>query len=190
MALPESAPPFMARALELARGVKGRTSPNPAVGAVLVRGGRIVGEGATEPYGGPHAEPMALAAAGDLARGATLYVTLEPCSHHGRTPPCADALVAAGIAEAHIATLATHPELRRNGIGRRLLARALQQAAQEGLRSAYLEVRAGNQAAQALYRSFGFVEDGRRPGYYKDNGEDAILMSLGLNVGMFERRNV
>jgi ribosomal-protein-alanine N-acetyltransferase len=92
------------------------------------------------------------------------------------------------VDEAHIATLATHPELRRNGIGRRLLARALQQAAQEGARSAYLEVRAGNQAAQSLYRSFGFVEDGRRPGYYRDNGEDAILMSLErLNVGTFER---
>jgi diaminohydroxyphosphoribosylaminopyrimidine deaminase/5-amino-6-(5-phosphoribosylamino)uracil reductase len=108
----------MARALELARGVKGRTSPNPAVGAVLVRDGRIVGEGATQPSGGPHAEPVALAAAGDLARGATLYVTLEPCSHHGRTPPCADALVGAGIAAAHIATLDPNPQVAGSGRAR------------------------------------------------------------------------
>ena len=76
-----------ARALQLARGVVGRTSPNPAVGAVLVRDGRVVGEGATHPPGGPHAEIVALRMAGAQARGATLYVTLEPCSHHGRTPP-------------------------------------------------------------------------------------------------------
>lgn len=87
-----------ARALTLGRSVHGRTSPNPAVGAVLVRDGRVVGEGATQPAGGPHAEIMALRAAGGHARGATLYVTLEPCCHHGRTPPCADALIAAGVA--------------------------------------------------------------------------------------------
>ncbi len=90
-----------ARALQLARRVLGRTSPNPAVGAVLVRDGVVVGEGATHPPGGPHAEIVALRAAGDRARGATLYVTLEPCSHHGRTPPCADALIAAGVAAVH-----------------------------------------------------------------------------------------
>ena len=108
----------MARALDLARAVKGRTSPNPAVGAVLVRDGRIVGEGATQPPGQPHAEAVALAAAGAGARGATLYVTLEPCSHYGRTPPCADALVAAGIAEAHIATLDPNPAVAGRGRAR------------------------------------------------------------------------
>jgi len=98
-----------ARALQLARGVVGRTSPNPAVGAALVRDGVVVGEGATHPPGGPHAEIVALRAAGDRARGATLYVTLEPCGHHGRTPPCADALIAAGVAIVHYATDDPHP---------------------------------------------------------------------------------
>lgn len=88
----------MRRALELADSAAGTTSPNPAVGAVLVRDGRIVGEGATRPPGGPHAEVVALAMAGEAARGATLYVTLEPCNHHGRTPPCTGAILAAGIA--------------------------------------------------------------------------------------------
>lgn len=100
---------YRARALALARSVLGRTSPNPAVGAVLVRDGAIVGEGATQPPGGPHAERVALALAGERARGATLYVTLEPCSHHGRTPPCADALIAAGVAAVAYATADPHP---------------------------------------------------------------------------------
>jgi diaminohydroxyphosphoribosylaminopyrimidine deaminase/5-amino-6-(5-phosphoribosylamino)uracil reductase len=105
----------MARALELARAVKGRTSPNPAVGAVLVRDGVVVGEGATLPYGQPHAEPVALRAAGERARGATLYVTLEPCSHWGRTPPCAGAVVEAGVVEVHLATLDPNPEVAGRG---------------------------------------------------------------------------
>ncbi len=89
----------MRRALALADAALGTTSPNPTVGAVLVREGRIVGEGVTQPPGGPHAEVGALAMAGGQARGATLYVTLEPCNHHGRTPPCTEALLAAGVAE-------------------------------------------------------------------------------------------
>ena len=105
----------MARALHLARQAKGRTSPNPAVGAVLVRDGRIIGEGATQPGGRPHAETVALAAAGHLARGATLYVTLEPCSHYGRTPPCAPAVVAAGVTEVHVATLDPNPLVAGQG---------------------------------------------------------------------------
>jgi diaminohydroxyphosphoribosylaminopyrimidine deaminase/5-amino-6-(5-phosphoribosylamino)uracil reductase len=113
---------YMARALDLARAVKGRTSPNPAVGAVVVRAGRIVGEGATLPYGQPHAEPVALGAAGERARGATLFVTLEPCAHYGRTPPCAAAVVEAGIAEVHLATLDPNPEVA--GRGRAWLERA------------------------------------------------------------------
>ncbi|TDE41245.1 bifunctional diaminohydroxyphosphoribosylaminopyrimidine deaminase/5-amino-6-(5-phosphoribosylamino)uracil reductase RibD [Antarcticimicrobium sediminis] len=87
----------MALALSLGRRGQGQCWPNPAVGCVIVRDGRIVGRGTTGPGGRPHAEPIALAQAGDLARGATAYVTLEPCSHHGQTPPCADALIAAGI---------------------------------------------------------------------------------------------
>lgn len=84
------------------------------------------------------------------------------------------------IDEAHIATIATHPEFRRHGIGRNLLVNALNEAVQEGAVRAFLEVRAGNEAALAMYRQMGFVEDGRRQRYYKDNGEDAILMSVDL----------
>ena len=88
----------LGRALELAAQARGVAYPNPVVGAVLVRDGAVVGEGATEPVGGRHAEVVALDAAGDQARGATLYVTMEPCAHHGRTPPCVDAVIAAGVA--------------------------------------------------------------------------------------------
>src|SRR6201996_8931784 len=88
---------FMQLALTLGRRGLGRTWPNPAVGAVIVKDGVIVGRGWTQPGGRPHAEPVALQQAGEAARGATLYVTLEPCSHFGRSPPCADALMAAGI---------------------------------------------------------------------------------------------
>jgi diaminohydroxyphosphoribosylaminopyrimidine deaminase / 5-amino-6-(5-phosphoribosylamino)uracil reductase len=94
----------MARARELGASVLGTTSPNPAVGAVLLdAGGALVGEGATSPPGGPHAEIAALAAAGGRARGGTAVVTLEPCAHTGRTGPCADALVAAGVARVVVA---------------------------------------------------------------------------------------
>jgi len=89
---------FMQLALTLGRRGLGRTWPNPAVGAVVVKDGVIVGRGWTQPGGRPHAEPEALKRAGEAARGATLYVTLEPCSHFGKSPPCADAVIAAGIA--------------------------------------------------------------------------------------------
>jgi diaminohydroxyphosphoribosylaminopyrimidine deaminase/5-amino-6-(5-phosphoribosylamino)uracil reductase len=89
----------MRRALALAERGRGRTSPNPLVGAVVVRDGDVVGEGWHEGPGTPHAEAAALAAAGDLARGATLFVTLEPCDHFGRMPPCTQAVVASGVAE-------------------------------------------------------------------------------------------
>lgn len=112
---------FMARALTLAREVEGRTSPNPAVGAVVVKDGRIVGEGRYEGPGSPHAEVVALESAGELARGATLYVSLEPCPHHGRTPPCTDAIVRAGVAEVHFAHL--DPDPRVSGQGRAQLER-------------------------------------------------------------------
>ncbi|MDE3127485.1 MAG: bifunctional diaminohydroxyphosphoribosylaminopyrimidine deaminase/5-amino-6-(5-phosphoribosylamino)uracil reductase RibD [Gemmatimonadota bacterium] len=100
----------MRRALDLAREGWGQTAPNPMVGAVVVRDGAVVGEGFHARFGGPHAEAVALDAAGPLARGATLYVTLEPCTHHGKTPPCADAIVAAGIARVAIATRDVYPE--------------------------------------------------------------------------------
>lgn len=89
---------FMALALSLGRRRMGQCAPNPAVGCVIVRDGRILGRGVTTPGGRPHAEPQALAQAGAAARGATAYVTLEPCAHHGRTPPCTEALIAAGVA--------------------------------------------------------------------------------------------
>jgi diaminohydroxyphosphoribosylaminopyrimidine deaminase/5-amino-6-(5-phosphoribosylamino)uracil reductase len=103
------------RALELAERGRGTTHPNPVVGAVLVRHGQVVGEGWHERQGGPHAEAVALEAAGERARGATLYVTLEPCAHHGRTPPCADAVVAAGVA--HVVVGAADPDPRTDGQG-------------------------------------------------------------------------
>jgi diaminohydroxyphosphoribosylaminopyrimidine deaminase/5-amino-6-(5-phosphoribosylamino)uracil reductase len=100
---------FLERALELAERGRGTTWPNPVVGAVVVRDGRIVGEGWHERQGGPHAEVVALQAAVGKARGATLYVTLEPCSHHGRTPPCVDAVLGAGIARVVAGARDPHP---------------------------------------------------------------------------------
>lgn len=91
--------PYFAHALSLAVTARGRTAPNPMVGCVVVSGGRIVGEGFHPAAGQPHAEVFALRDAGDQAHGASMYVTLEPCSHHGRTPPCTDAIIAAGIRE-------------------------------------------------------------------------------------------
>ena len=111
---------FMRRALEVAERGRGLTSPNPMVGAVVVRDGRIVAEGAHLRAGGPHAEVSALAAAGEAARGATLYCTLEPCNHHGRTPPCAPAVAEAGIVRV-VAALADPNPLARGG-GARLRA--------------------------------------------------------------------
>jgi len=93
----------MALALSLGRRGWGHTWPNPAVGCVVVRDGRIIGRGWTAPSGRPHAEPQALAQAGEAARGATVYVTLEPCAHHGQTPPCAQALIDAGVARVVVA---------------------------------------------------------------------------------------
>jgi diaminohydroxyphosphoribosylaminopyrimidine deaminase / 5-amino-6-(5-phosphoribosylamino)uracil reductase len=100
------------RALELAERGRGTTHPNPVVGAVVVRGGEVVGEGWHERAGGPHAEVVALEAAGERARGATLYATLEPCTHYGRTPPCVDRVVAAGIARVVVGSLDPNPKAR------------------------------------------------------------------------------
>jgi diaminohydroxyphosphoribosylaminopyrimidine deaminase/5-amino-6-(5-phosphoribosylamino)uracil reductase len=106
------------RALELAGRGRRTTRPNPVVGAVVVRDGEVVGEGWHERAGGPHAEVVALEAAGEQARGATLYVTLEPCSHHGRTPPCADAIVAAGVARVVAGAADPNPEVGGEGLAR------------------------------------------------------------------------
>ena len=101
---------YMRRALDLARRGWGQTAPNPMVGAVVVRDGDVVGEGFHARFGEAHAEVVALAAAGERARGATLYVTLEPCAHHGKTPPCVDAVIAAGVNRVIIAAADPNPE--------------------------------------------------------------------------------
>lgn len=106
----------MALALSLGRRGMGRVWPNPAVGCVIVRDGVIVGRGRTADGGRPHAETQALAQAGVAAKGATAYVTLEPCSHHGKTPPCANALIAAGIADVVVATGDPNPQVSGEGI--------------------------------------------------------------------------
>jgi len=133
---------FMRSALSLARRGLGETAPNPSVGCVVVRQGRVVGRGRTGPGGRPHAETEALAMAGDRARGATAYVSLEPCAHQGRTPPCADALVAAGIARVVIACRDPDPRVDGAGIAR--------------LRAAGVEVVEGVGGAEASAFNAGF----------------------------------
>ena len=125
----------MQRALELARTAFGSTSPNPAVGAVFVKNGIVSGEGYTRPPGGPHAEVVALAEAGERARGATVYVTLEPCSHYGRTPPCVDALIAAGVSKVVFAL--EDPDEKVSGRGK------------AALESAGIEVQVGDGAEES-----------------------------------------
>ncbi|MFC1943130.1 bifunctional diaminohydroxyphosphoribosylaminopyrimidine deaminase/5-amino-6-(5-phosphoribosylamino)uracil reductase RibD [Chloroflexota bacterium] len=115
---------YMKQALSLAKLALGQVSPNPAVGAVVVKDGEVVGQGHTQPPGSWHAEVMALNQAGEKARGGVMYVTLEPCCHYGRTPPCTQAIIAAGISEVHLAMLDPNPlvsgqgedELEREGI--------------------------------------------------------------------------
>jgi len=109
---------FMQLALTLGRRGQGRTWPNTAVGAVVVKDGVIVGRGCTQPGGRPHAEPEALVRAGAAARDATLYVTLEPCSHVGKSPPCADAIIAAGIARVVSAIEDPNPQVAGQGHAR------------------------------------------------------------------------
>ncbi len=108
---------FLELALELAERGRGTTRPNPVVGAVVVRDGEVVGRGWHERAGGPHAEIVALDAAGEAARGATLYTTLEPCAHHGRTPPCVEALIAAGVAKVVAAAGDPNPKTDGRGFG-------------------------------------------------------------------------
>jgi len=113
---------YMRAALSLARRGLGNTAPNPAVGCILVKDGQVVGRGWTQPGGRPHAEAVALAEAGDAAQGATAYVTLEPCAHHGKTPPCAEALVAAKVAR--VVCAIGDPDVRVAGKGLEILKNA------------------------------------------------------------------
>ena len=107
---------FMQRALDLARRAKGRTSPNPLVGAVIVKDEQIIGEGYHQKAGTPHAEVHALNAAGEVAKGATLYTNLEPCCHWGRTPPCTEALIRAGIRRVYVAEVDPNPNVAGKGV--------------------------------------------------------------------------
>nr|WP_308417269.1 bifunctional diaminohydroxyphosphoribosylaminopyrimidine deaminase/5-amino-6-(5-phosphoribosylamino)uracil reductase RibD [Andreprevotia chitinilytica] len=134
---------WMQRALMLAAQGQCMTTPNPSVGCVLVKDGVVVGEGHSQKAGGPHAEVMAMRIAGDAARGATAYVTLEPCSHHGRTPPCADALIAAGIARVVVALRDPNPLVAGQGLAR--------------LSAAGIEVESGVLHAAALEHHRGFL---------------------------------
>ncbi len=133
----------MERALALAARAEGRTAPNPMVGAVLVRQGEVVGEGYHHAAGQPHAEALALAAAEERARGATLYVTLEPCNHQGRTPPCVPAVVRAGVRRVVVAMEDPDPRVRGAGVA--------------ALRAAGLEVEVGPGAAAALHLNRWYV---------------------------------
>ena len=106
---------YMKQALSLAKLALGQVSPNPAVGAIVVKDGEVVGQGYTQPPGSWHAEVMALKQAGEKARGAVMYVTLEPCCRYGRTPPCTQAVIAAGISEVHLAMLDSNPQVSGRG---------------------------------------------------------------------------
>jgi diaminohydroxyphosphoribosylaminopyrimidine deaminase / 5-amino-6-(5-phosphoribosylamino)uracil reductase len=142
---------FMQLALTLGRRGLGRTWPNPAVGAVVVKDGIIVGRGWTQPGGRPHAEPVALKQAGDAARGATLYVTLEPCSHFGKSPPCTDAVIASRIARVVAAIEDPNPEVAGEGFAK--------------LRAAGIAVDVGLEREEAAYAHAGHFRRirGHRP---------------------------
>lgn len=142
---------YMRRALRLAERGRGCVEPNPMVGCVIVRDGRIIGEGWHRRFGGPHAEVEALRRCGDAARGATAYVTLEPCCHHGKTPPCTEALIAAGVRRVVAAVRDPNPQVAGRGLRR--------------LRRAGIEVESGLLAEQAatLIAPFAKLVTQRRP---------------------------
>ncbi|MEJ2678252.1 MAG: bifunctional diaminohydroxyphosphoribosylaminopyrimidine deaminase/5-amino-6-(5-phosphoribosylamino)uracil reductase RibD [Gemmatimonadota bacterium] len=158
---------FMRRALELAAAGWGRVHPNPMVGAVVVRDGVVVGEGYHTAFGAPHAEVEALRAAGGRARGATVYVTLEPCAHHGKTPPCTEALAKAGVARVVFA--AEDPGAEAGGGG-------------AWLRAAGVEVTAGVERAAARRQNAAFFHALERPGCY-------VALKYGMSLdGRLSRR--
>ena len=135
---------YMARALQLAARGLATTTPNPRVGCVIVKDGKIIGEGWHEKAGSPHAEINALMQAGMVAQGATVYVTLEPCSHHGRTPPCADALIRAGVARVVAAMQDPNPSVAGEGLAR--------------IRTAGIQVEHGLMSAEAHELNAGFIK--------------------------------
>jgi len=151
----------MALALALGRRGLGRTWPNPAVGAVIEKNGVIIGRGWTQPGGRPHAEVEALRRAGDAARGATLYVTLEPCSHHGKSPPCADAVIAAGISRVVSALEDPNPEVAGRGHAR--------------LRAAGIAVEVGVGAAEARHDHAGHIRRMRE-------GRPEVMLKLAISA--------
>ena len=151
----------MRRALRLAERGRGRVSPNPMVGAVLVRDGTVVGEGAHRRFGGDHAEAEALAAAGAAARGATLYVTLEPCAHRGHTPPCADAVIAAGVARVVCALEDPDPRVAGRGLQR--------------LRNAGIDVEVGLCSREAGAQNAAFLK-------HRRSGRPLVLLKLGQSL--------
>jgi diaminohydroxyphosphoribosylaminopyrimidine deaminase/5-amino-6-(5-phosphoribosylamino)uracil reductase len=172
---------FMAEAIALGVAGLGLAAPNPSVGAVVVKDGVIIGRGATRPGGRPHAETEALRDAGDAARGATLYVSLEPCSHHGVTPPCADAIVKAGVAR--VVSALDDPDKRVSGRGH------------NRLRDAGVEVLVGVGAREARRANLGHIRrivDGRpmvtlklaetADGYAAGSTHDQRLMITGLDA--------
>jgi diaminohydroxyphosphoribosylaminopyrimidine deaminase/5-amino-6-(5-phosphoribosylamino)uracil reductase len=142
---------WMRRAIRLAQRFIGQTAPNPAVGAMVVKDGICLGRGAHPGAGGPHAEVIALQEAGERAQGATLYVTLEPCNHYGRTPPCTEAIIRSGIRQVVVGTRDPNPEVRGGGV--------------EALREAGIEVRVGvlEEDAKALIADFRVWVEKKRP---------------------------
>ena len=152
---------FMGLALTLGRRGLGRTWPNPAVGAVIAKGGILVGRGWTQPGGRPHAEIEAIGRAGAAARGATLYVTLEPCSHHGKSPPCADAVIAAGLARVVSALEDPNPEVAGAGHAR--------------LRAAGIAVDIGIGAAEAARDHAGHIRRIR-------DGRPQVMLKLAISA--------
>jgi diaminohydroxyphosphoribosylaminopyrimidine deaminase/5-amino-6-(5-phosphoribosylamino)uracil reductase len=135
---------YMAQAIALAKRGRFTTSPNPNVGCVIVSQGKVVGQGWHQYAGGPHAEVVALKQAGDQAKGATCYVTLEPCSHFGRTPPCADGLIKAGVSKVIAAMVDPNPQVSGNGLKK--------------LQAAGIETHAGLLEADAMALNRGFIK--------------------------------
>lgn len=169
MTKPENDAAFMRLALDLAARGTGRTSPNPMVGSVVVRDGVVVGQGYYREYGGRHAEPQALEEAGDRARGAELYVTLEPCCHRGSTPPCTDAVIASGVTRVHVAMV--DPDRRVSGKGI------------ERLRAEGITVETGLLEAEARELNAAYV-------HHRETGRPFVLLKLAQTLdGRIATRN-